>query len=140
LHFYNRDELEELIRLVRPQHFLPVHGEYAFLCAHAQVARESGIKHTSVIRNGQMLGVQQLRNKNSVGGVQGVMGAGGMKTLGEVPLNLFYNDGNKVSRGGDPQGDRMSNDIRDSQHFCGSSKRQGGGEVGGGETLQPRLQ
>jgi len=25
------------MRYARPQHFLPVHGEYAFLCAHAQV-------------------------------------------------------------------------------------------------------
>ena len=35
-----RGELEELIRYVKPQHFLPVHGEYAFLCAHAQVGAQ----------------------------------------------------------------------------------------------------
>ena len=35
-----RDELEEVLKLTKPQHFLPVHGEYAFLCAHAQLARE----------------------------------------------------------------------------------------------------
>ncbi len=35
-----RDELEEVLKLAKPQHFLPVHGEYAFLCAHAQLARE----------------------------------------------------------------------------------------------------
>ena len=27
------------MKLVKPQHFLPVHGEYSFLCAHAQLAR-----------------------------------------------------------------------------------------------------
>ena len=34
-----REELEEVMKLVKPQHFLPVHGEYSFLCAHAQLAR-----------------------------------------------------------------------------------------------------
>jgi hypothetical protein len=29
------------MRLVKPQHFLPVHGEYSFLCAHAQLARSA---------------------------------------------------------------------------------------------------
>ena len=33
-----RGELEEVLRYVKPQHFLPVHGEYAFLTAHAQVS------------------------------------------------------------------------------------------------------
>lgn len=32
------------MKLVKPQHFLPVHGEYAFLCAHAELAREIGIQ------------------------------------------------------------------------------------------------
>ena len=26
-----------MLKLVKPQHFLPVHGEYSFLCAHAEV-------------------------------------------------------------------------------------------------------
>lgn len=37
-----RGELEEVLRYVKPQHFLPVHGEYAFLCAHAQVCGLGG--------------------------------------------------------------------------------------------------
>lgn len=83
-----RGELEELLRFVKPQHFLPVHGEYAFLCAHAQLARENGVKNTSVIRNGQMLGVYERRNKNTVS-------SGSMALLGEAKLVNFYNDGNK---------------------------------------------
>lgn len=83
-----KDELEEILRAVKPQHFLPVHGEYSFLCAHAQLGRESGIHNTSVIRNGQMLGVYDKRNKNTVS-------TGSAALLGEAQLVNFYNDGNK---------------------------------------------
>jgi hypothetical protein len=42
-------ELEEVLRFVKPQHFLPVHGEYAFLCEHARLARErAGVQFTEV--------------------------------------------------------------------------------------------
>ncbi|GAB4818720.1 hypothetical protein N2152v2_005766 [Parachlorella kessleri] len=83
-----KGELEELIRYVKPQHFLPVHGEYAFLCAHAQLARDNGVHFTEVIRNGQMLGVQDRRNARTVS-------TGSMNVLGEAALQLLYNDGNK---------------------------------------------
>ena len=82
-----RDELEEVLRLVKPQHFLPVHGEYSFLCAHAELARSTGILNTNVIRNGQMLGCAPLRNGKSLGGLQ---------LLGNTSLKLLYNDGNNV--------------------------------------------
>ena len=36
----HQEELKEVLRLVQPQHFLPVHGEYSFLCEHARLARE----------------------------------------------------------------------------------------------------
>lgn len=90
-----REELEEVMKLVKPQHFLPVHGEYAFLKAHAQLARDIGVHNTSVIRNGQMLGVQHQRN----GRVVSTTGASlkSMQMLGETKLRLLYNDGNKVS-------------------------------------------
>ena len=84
-----REELEEVMKLVKPQHFLPVHGEYAFLCAHAQLARDIGVNDTSVIRNGAFLGVAPKRNGKTVS-------SGSMQVLGEAALRLFYNDGNKV--------------------------------------------
>jgi mRNA degradation ribonuclease J1/J2 len=82
-----RGELEEVLKMVQPRHFLPVHGEFAFLCAHAELARDCGMPSTHVIRNGQMLGVSDMRNKN-------VVSQSGL--LGQANLNLFYNDGNKV--------------------------------------------
>lgn len=76
-----------------------------------QLARDNGVNYTSVIRNGQMLGVAERRNKNtvSVGSAAGVAGAAEilgrertdtMQMLGEVELINYYNDGNKV-RGGE---------------------------------------
>ena len=77
------------MKLVKPQHFLPVHGEYAFLCAHAQLAKDIGIKDTSVIRNGQYLGVSPRRNGKTIS-------SGSMQLLGEAKLQMFYNDGGRV--------------------------------------------
>jgi ribonuclease J len=37
------DELAELIELVTPRHFCPVHGEYRQLATHARIAAESGV-------------------------------------------------------------------------------------------------
>ncbi len=39
---------EEVLRLVKPQHFLPVHGEFAFLKEHELLGKASGIRHTAV--------------------------------------------------------------------------------------------
>jgi len=49
-----RDELEELMRLVKPRAFVPVHGETLFLHSHAALAREIGID-SLIIGNCQRL-------------------------------------------------------------------------------------
>lgn len=86
-----REELLEVLRLVRPQHFLPVHGEYVFLKEHEALGREAGVKHTAVIRNGQMLGVSPLRSGRQFGRL------GTFQLLGEARLQSMYNDGNNGS-------------------------------------------
>lgn len=83
-----RDELEEVIRLVKPQHFLPVHGEYAFLKEHERLGKDSGIRHTAVIKNGEMLGVAHLRNRRVL--------SSGFSPLGKEDLQMMYNDGDKA--------------------------------------------
>jgi ribonuclease J len=39
----SRDELAELIQLVKPQYFVPIHGEYRHLSRHLALAIEAGI-------------------------------------------------------------------------------------------------
>jgi ribonuclease J len=37
------DELREMLEMVRPRNFVPVHGEYRMLRAHAQIAEDTGV-------------------------------------------------------------------------------------------------
>ena len=86
-----QEEQKEVLRMVNPQNFLPVHGEYAFLQAHAQMAKEEcGIRNTSVIRNGQMIGFGAKRSARQVGDASSLA-----KVIGNVKLFNFYNDGGK---------------------------------------------
>ncbi|RPI79854.1 MAG: ribonuclease J [Desulfobacteraceae bacterium] len=50
-------ELQQMIRLVKPKYFVPIHGEYRHLVKHAQLARKTGLpaEHTFVLENGKGL-------------------------------------------------------------------------------------
>jgi ribonuclease J len=52
-----REELKLMIKLTRPRHFVPVHGEYRHLVLHARLAREMGIPPERVLlaENGQVI-------------------------------------------------------------------------------------
>ncbi len=43
------EELKYLVRLLEPEWFVPVHGEYRHLVAHAQLAREAGVHDDRVV-------------------------------------------------------------------------------------------
>ena len=47
-----RDELAVMLRLVRPEAFVPVHGEYRHLHAHARLANEVGVEQVEVLEDG----------------------------------------------------------------------------------------
>ncbi|CAI5464643.1 unnamed protein product [Closterium sp. Yama58-4] len=83
-HAYS-EEQQEVIRLVQPQHFLPVHGEYAFMKEHQLLAQRQGIRHTTVISNGEMVGVAPLRNAKVV--------SNGFYHQPRIHLETMYNDG-----------------------------------------------
>ncbi|BAT75980.1 uncharacterized protein HKW66_Vig0030680 [Vigna angularis] len=83
-----RGELEEVLRIVKPQHFLPIHGELLFLKEHELLGKSTGIRHTTVIKNGEMLGVSHLRNKRVL--------SNGFTSLGKENFQLMYSDGEKA--------------------------------------------
>lgn len=55
----NRGDLAHMLSLVRPQTFIPIHGEYRQLVLHARLAQEQGLSadQTLVIEDGQVVEV-----------------------------------------------------------------------------------
>ena len=56
-----RDELLTFINVVRPQAFVPVHGEYRHLHAHAELARSMGVKTVEVLEDGDRITIKGKR-------------------------------------------------------------------------------
>ncbi len=54
-----KEELEKMIRMIRPKFFFPVHGQYSMLISHAELAKEIGIpeKNIVLLENGQIVSV-----------------------------------------------------------------------------------
>jgi ribonuclease J len=52
-----QEEQKLLLNLVRPKHFMPIHGELRMLKRHAQLAKEVGVKEENIIvvENGQVV-------------------------------------------------------------------------------------
>ncbi len=53
----SRDELVELLQLIRPRYFAPVHGEYRHLVEHRKIAQQAGVspEGTFLIEDGNVL-------------------------------------------------------------------------------------
>src|SRR5438309_11170643 len=111
-----RDELREMIAMVRPRFFIPVHGEYRQLHHHAAVALESGIPpgDVLVIEDGRIVEVtpEGMRaQEESVAGLVFVDGLG----IGDVEQVVLRDrrhlagDGILVAQVGI---DRMSGQVR----------------------------
>jgi len=52
-----REELKLMIKLTRPQYFIPIHGEYRHLILHSRLAKEMGIPQKNILlaENGQVI-------------------------------------------------------------------------------------
>ena len=55
----NSEELQLMIRLMKPEYFMPIHGEFRMLKKHADLAMECGIKkeNTFIMDNGDVLNI-----------------------------------------------------------------------------------
>ena len=58
-----REELKEMLKIMRPRFFLPIHGQYSMLVNHANLAKSQGIseKNIVVIENGQIINLTPTR-------------------------------------------------------------------------------
>lgn len=91
-----REELLTFLNLVRPKAFVPVHGEYRHLSAHADLARAMGVRQVDVLEDGDRVIVD------------------GKKTMVErraVPAGYVYLDGSAV-------GDVQNAVLRDRSHLA----------------------
>jgi len=58
-----KEELKEMIKIMRPRFFLPIHGQYSMLVSHANLAQKMGIpeKNIAVAENGQIVNLSRQR-------------------------------------------------------------------------------
>lgn len=78
----SEEELKLMLSLVRPVFFMPIHGEYRHLKAHARIAESLGIKPSNIIvaENGSIL---ELGKKS-------------FETVGNLQLNQIVVDGKEI--------------------------------------------
>jgi len=58
-----KEELREMIKIMKPKFFLPIHGQYSMLAAHANLARETGVNEKNIIiaENGNIINLSQRK-------------------------------------------------------------------------------
>lgn len=92
----NREELLTYLNLIRPKAFVPVHGEYRHLAAHADLARRIGVKQVDVLEDGDRVVIEGKRT---------------FVDRRAVPAGYVYLDGSAV-------GDVKSAVLRDRSHLA----------------------
>lgn len=78
----NEEELKLMIRLIDPEYFMPIHGEYRMLKRHQDIAIDCGIpkENTFLMQNGDVLSL----TKN------------GIKKVKSIVADDIYVDGNRI--------------------------------------------
>ncbi|MFH1656849.1 MAG: ribonuclease J [bacterium] len=69
-----QEELKEMIKIMKPSFFIPIHGQYSMLVSHAELAKEMGIPEKNIIiaENGDV--IQMNREKIAVSKERAVSG------------------------------------------------------------------
>ncbi len=75
----SQEELKLMLNILRPRHFVPLHGEYRMLVKHARLAEDLGVPHENVfvLENGDVLEMDER----------------GARRAGSVPAGYVYVDG-----------------------------------------------
>ena len=86
-----QDELKMMLTLVHPKYFMPVHGEYRHLRAHAQLAVTTGVpqKNVFISENGRVLEFDKELHPHLKGSVQSgqvLVDGAGVGDIGTVVL------------------------------------------------------
>ena len=78
----NQEELKLMIRLLNPEYFMPIHGEYRMLKKHQDLAIDCNIpkENTFIMQNGDVL----------------VLNKSGVKKSGNIGADDIYVDGNRI--------------------------------------------
>jgi ribonuclease J len=76
----SREELRRMVRLLRPEYFIPVHGEPRHLIMHKALAKEVGVPRPEFVRNGDILEFSE----------------GVMTRAGKAPVGRLFVDGKGV--------------------------------------------
>ena len=77
-----QDELKLIIRLIKPEYFIPIHGEYRMLKKHAEIGNLCSIdkKNTFVLKNGDRIALSNDK----------------VYLKDSIPINDIYVDGKRI--------------------------------------------
>src|SRR5690606_18160456 len=62
-----QEEMLQMLDLIRPQYFTPIHGEYYMLVSHTELAEKSGVKkeNINIVEDGQVLEIKNGKVKKT---------------------------------------------------------------------------
>ena len=86
-----KEELKEMIKIMKPDFFIPIHGQYSMLASHAEIAKDSGIQEKNIViaENGQIISLTPKKisvEKEYVPSNQIMVDGLGIGDVGEIVL------------------------------------------------------